>query len=110
MFNLILLAIATWRLSSLIRDEDGPYDIFDRFRNYAGITEVWDIDGERELLSNGTLLADIIKCFWCLSVWVAGVTCLLAVVLRLITLQEFIFFTLATSAIAIYIEKKIFGG
>lgn len=107
MYNLILLSLSTWRMSSMIRDEAGPYSIFERFRAWAGITEAY-YNGKRELYSNGTLLSDILQCFWCLSIWVGAIVALIAVVFRVISLSEFIFYTLSNSAIAILIETKLF--
>ena len=108
MLNLVLLSLATWRMSSMVRDEAGPYQVFDTFRNWAGITEIYH-DGIRELYSNDTLLADIIQCFWCLSVWVGAAIALIAVVFGVISFNEFIFYSLSNSAIAIMIETKVFG-
>ncbi len=93
----------------MIRDEAGPYQIFERFRNYAGITEIYH-DGVRELYSNDTLLSDIIQCFWCLSIWVGAGIAFLAAVFGVIVWNELIFIALANSAIAIVIETKIFNG
>ncbi len=92
----------------MIRDEAGPYQIFERFRDFAGITEIYQ-DGIRELYSNDTLLADIIQCFWCLSIWVGAGVAFLAAVFGVISWNELIFVALANSAIAIVIETKIFN-
>jgi len=86
--QLIILALATWRISSLITDEGGPFQIFERWRNFA---------------TNYTGLFD---CIWCFSVWMG----------TLITIAYFIwpYYTFwlsvpfALSAIAIALEKKIY--
>ena len=108
MFNLILLTFATWRLGSLIRNESGPYKIFDKFRDWAGITEVYEGE-DRVLYGNGTVISEILECFWCLSIWVAMFICVLAAAGGLITWQQVFFSILATSAISIIIEEKIFN-
>lgn len=102
MFNLFLLSLTVWRIGSLVGNEDGPYKIFFRFREWAGIKEFYDEEIDK------TLLVGILECFWCLSVWVAIGVCGLAVIADLITLKEMFFFILATSAISIMIEEKIF--
>ena len=69
--HLIVLALATWRLSSLISAEEGPYNIFGRLRSKVGVYYI----GERVDASGE--LAKLISCTWCLSVWIgaiAGVT------------------------------------
>lgn len=52
MFELILLSLATWRITSLLTEEDGPADIFVRLRKHYNPLGVLD-------------------CFWCTSIWVA---------------------------------------
>lgn len=53
LFDALTVALATWRVSSLFTQEDGPYNIFGRLR-------------ER------TTLGGALECLWCASVWVAG--------------------------------------
>ncbi|HEX5482813.1 MAG TPA: hypothetical protein VFZ08_09340 [Terriglobia bacterium] len=52
----VLAALATWRVTHLLANEDGPADVIARFRSRLG-------DG---------LAARLIDCFNCLSVWVAA--------------------------------------
>lgn len=42
----LLYILATWRLTSLFANEDGPFKMFERFRNFIKV-----------------------DCFWCMSVW-----------------------------------------
>ena len=51
--RLLLAALACWRLTSLLVYEDGPRDIFSRFRAWLWMT-------------------DLLDCFWCTSLWVAA--------------------------------------
>ena len=53
MTRLLLAALACWRLTSLLVYEDGPGQIFSRFREWLWIT-------------------DLLDCFWCTSLWVAA--------------------------------------
>jgi hypothetical protein len=51
-----LAALATWRVSHLLAEEDGPFDAVLRLRARAG----------------SGVLGDLMDCFYCLSVWVAA--------------------------------------
>ena len=53
---LALGILAVWRITHLLNAEDGPWDMFVRFRRLAG-KGFW-----------GSLL----DCFYCLSVWIAA--------------------------------------
>jgi hypothetical protein len=58
--------LAVWRLSSLIANEDGPFDIFARFRLRAGV--YYDVDNNP---IGGNVFARGLLCVWCVSIWVA---------------------------------------
>lgn len=49
-------ALATWRVSHLIAEEDGPWNVVARTRARAGTGE----------------LGELMDCFYCLSLWVAA--------------------------------------
>lgn len=51
-----LAALATWRVTHLIAEEDGPFDAVVRLRERAG----------------PGALGELMDCFYCLSVWVAA--------------------------------------
>ena len=63
--NYLILALATWRISSLLANEDGPYNIFEQLRNYVGVhyDEYSNPQGINEL---GRMLL----CLWCNSIWI----------------------------------------
>lgn len=67
MMEFIILALATWRLSSLLTEETGPGDIFLKIRELAGIThmekEVYEIPEK--------FLPELLSCIWCASIWIA---------------------------------------
>ncbi len=52
---LVLGALAVWRITHLLNAEDGPLDIFARFRRLAG-QGFW---------------GDLLDCSYCLSLWIA---------------------------------------
>src|SRR5271157_5383012 len=55
-FRLVVAVLATWRVTHLLANEDGPADIIVRFRR---------------LLGQG-LLGSLMDCFNCFSLWVAA--------------------------------------
>jgi hypothetical protein len=65
------LALAAWRLASLVANEDGPWQIFKRLRQHA---EIW-CNKYRFCRELG--LYELVTCEWCNSVWIgAGLTIL----------------------------------
>lgn len=62
--DLIILVLATWRISNLIIHENGPYNILDRFRDFVGIDydDFGQIYGKNEF-ANG------LKCMMCNTIW-----------------------------------------
>ena len=64
LITFVILALATWRLASLLADEQGPFDMFARFRYWAG--ERW-VDGRR----GSNQFAKGLICIWCVSMWVS---------------------------------------
>lgn len=53
---LLLGVLSVWRLTHLLQAEDGPWNLLARFRHRAG-AGVW---------------ADLLDCFYCLSIWIAA--------------------------------------
>lgn len=76
-FLKVILAVA--RLTTLLVDEDGPFDIFLKIRNWFGIIDIIEENGDvyKELhVSDGnnviyTMFAKMLTCKLCTSVWVA---------------------------------------
>ena len=65
------LALAAWRLASLVANEDGPWQIFKRFRQRA---EQW-CNKYRFCRELG--LYELVTCEWCNSIWIGiGITVL----------------------------------
>ena len=59
----VILSLATWRFTSLISSESGPYAILERMRHKLGVRQ--DSQGEY----GETEIAKGILCKWCSSVW-----------------------------------------
>jgi len=97
MLDFILVALATWRLSSLLVKEDGPGDILGKLRAKAGVK--YD-DFSRPYGNN--VLAGILSCVWCCSVWVGFVT---GVLLKPRNFADYLAKALALSSSAILIDE-----
>jgi hypothetical protein len=54
--NIILAALAAWRLTHLFHVEDGPFRVFDRLRG----------------LMRKLGLGELMDCFYCVSLWMAS--------------------------------------
>ena len=70
MEHLIIAALATWRISSLLARETGPMWIFSNFRAWI---EKKSLTGNKFFIS----LFEGIECVWCNSVWVATIIAIL---------------------------------
>lgn len=64
-FTDILIVLASWRLTSLFAREDGPFNIFARFRHFIGVRYMEGVP------VGMNFIAKAITCPWCFSVWVA---------------------------------------
>lgn len=63
--HLFLLVAATWRMTSLVCNEEGPFAIFEKNRQWfrrMHKTHAW---------FRATHLYNGVRCEWCTSIWVA---------------------------------------
>lgn len=67
LLEFVVLALATWRISSLLVDESGPFRIFIRIREKVGITH--DMDDNVAIIPDG-FMPELLSCIWCTSLWV----------------------------------------
>jgi hypothetical protein len=51
-----LASLVVWRVTHLLAEEDGPFDVVVRLRRRAGVRQ----------------LGELMDCFYCLSVWLAA--------------------------------------
>lgn len=103
-FTVLLFGIATWRISSLIVHEAGPWSVFRKLRERAGI--VHDEQGEPIVIPDG-FFPGLLSCVWCSSIWVAA-----GLMLAWLLLPMFIGLFAAVmvfSAVAILMEKVVRG-
>lgn len=64
--DVIVIGLATWRISSLLVHERGPYNVFVHLRNAVGVEHDVDLVPERA----NNVVAEIFSCVWCMSIWV----------------------------------------
>ena len=92
MIALFEYGLAVWRLSHMLVNERGPFDVFCVIRAINGIKH--DSDGFPSSWSGNPVLS----CLWCTSVWVAGM---------LLLVPKVIIHVLSLSAIAILVEGYV---
>lgn len=85
----LILMLATWRLSSLFTDEDGPFQIFAHLREW---TET-------------NISAELFNCLWCFSIWTGLILTVAYWYSPIYT--RWIALPFALSAGAILIEKRV---
>ena len=98
--ELILIALATWRVSSLLVFEEGPFMLLVKLRSLVGVyyDEFSEVQGKN-------VVARALTCVWCTSIWVAlGFS-----VLHYFGLAYWVALPFALSAAAIIIERIVDG-
>lgn len=99
--NLVIMILATWRLTSLLHSELGPFDLFVHIRKMFGILHD-DLGYPFGYPPN--FFAKLFECFWCLSVWIGiGVT----VSVYLFPIAIWLWLALALSGGAIKLNEVI---
>lgn len=69
LIEILLLVLLTQRITSLLVDESGPFDIFGKFRDLLGV----DVDAYSRCTA--PVVWGMFCCFMCMSIWVAGAVC-----------------------------------
>jgi len=74
------MGLAVWRLSSLVATpgDDGPWEMFLRFRTFAGVKH----DEQTGLYYGTNEFSKGIVCVWCVSVWLGLALGILYLVFR----------------------------
>jgi hypothetical protein len=81
----LLFVIIVWRVTHLVRAEDGPFDLLLKIRNVLG----------------KSVIGSLVGCFYCLSIWVG----LAAALIEGDSLREIIILTLYYSGASLLLEK-----
>lgn len=66
--ELVIMALAAWRVAVFLVRESGPWCILRRIREWSGIDH--DIEG-RPLPYLGGMPGSLFSCVWCMSFWTA---------------------------------------
>ncbi|MCB1711058.1 MAG: DUF1360 domain-containing protein [Candidatus Riesia sp.] len=115
MVELIKLSLATARLTNLLVEEAGPFDIFLKIREYFGLLDILDEDTgniDKVLIQDEnsnpiyTMFGLVLDCKLCTSVWVSMVL----IVLSKIKYLNVINTILSVSMMAILINKGVEHG
>ena len=94
----IILSLAAWRISNMFVVEKGPFNLFWKIREWAGIQH----NGEGEPFAYPeTFFAQLISCVWCMSVWVGAAWAVTWFLLPVVTLKVAVVFALSAGAILI---------
>ena len=108
--NMLIVAIATYRITYLLLKEDGPAGLSVKF-------VVWIYKQQKQhrdtLLGKFfNFLAEVIECFYCTSFWVALGLTALAATLTPLTFFELFFWPLAASGLAMLVYQFVpqYGG
>lgn len=64
--DLIMYALAVWRLSYMLVWEEGPGNVFGRLRNYVGVKY-----NAHNYPYGESFLAKLFSCLLCMSVWIS---------------------------------------
>jgi hypothetical protein len=87
--------LATWRLASLLVDEDGPFEVFAKLRDFVGVQ--YDAYSQPRGTNE---VSKALTCIWCTSVWTA---LFIAIIRRKVSIVN----VLAWSAGAIFISERM---
>ncbi len=96
--DFLVMALAVWRVSSLLVNEQGPFDMFLRLRKAAGI--IHDENKEVAVVPE-RFWPQLLSCIWCTSMWVAIATSLLYCLFPMITIYLCLPFALSAGAITV---------
>ena len=102
LLHFVILALATWRISSLLCDEDGPWRIFSWIRNRVGVK----YNEQNELYATNEI-AKVFTCLWCMS-YIVGIIVVLVYVF--VPASVYVFAALAFSSISMLADKQLWRG
>jgi len=102
--DFILVSLAVFGITYLVVYFDGPFEILWKIRRVCGVKRVPVLDSvgqQVDIIEEPTSeLAKLIKCHWCLTVWVSFVVSLAYVLLFGAALVRFPFLWLASVSVS----------
>lgn len=102
LFEFLVLSLASWRIASLLVDEAGPFDVFERLRVFVGIK----YDQKNEPFATNEI-AKQFMCIWCMSLLVS-----IFIVVFYMCSNTVIYFLLpfALSSVGMLADKMLWRG
>jgi hypothetical protein len=97
--DLVLLALATWRLAALLAQEEGPFNLLGRLRHRLGVR----YDAHSVPYADNEL-GKLLLCPWCSSVWLGAA---LAVAYFFWPAVAWLALPLALSAVACIVQEAV---
>ena len=101
MTDLLILSLATWRITSLLTNEYGPWHVLESMRRWVGVS--YDENLQRVGFN---VVADALTCVWCTSVWVGLVVGILYGLWPVVTIAASIPFAIMGGAL---VANRIIG-
>lgn len=102
LLHFVILALATWRISSLLVDEEGPWHVFSKLRNKLGVKY-----NERNERYTVNVIGEYLNCVWCASYIVGAVV---AIIYLFVPMSIYLFSALAFSSVAMLADKQLWRG
>ena len=96
--ELVIYGMATWRVASLLVKESGPFDLLVHLRSLVGIQH--DDNGDPYGYPDN-VLAQVLSCVWCTSIWVALFWMIFSLIFPVFALKCATVFSFSTAAILI---------
>jgi hypothetical protein len=100
--HFVILALATWRISSLLVDEPGPKNLFMRLRSKCGVKY-----NDLNLRYAESIIGEYLNCVWCASYIIGAI---LVVVYLLFPTSIYVFAVFAFSAVSMLADKQLWRG
>ncbi len=100
--DFLILALATFRISSLIADEDGPFGLFEWLRSLVGVKR----DETGQPYGENNFAAGVI-CLWCTSIWIGEILMCMHIISKQKTIR--VCRPLALSTVTVIISRWVNG-
>ena len=101
-FPFLIFGLASWRVASMFVREKGPFNMFVWIREMVGIQHD---ENNYPYLFPDNVLADLLSCVWCTSMWAGLFWFLLYLITPLLAIKIATVF--AFSTVAIIVDKWV---
>jgi hypothetical protein len=95
LIDLVIAALAVWRVSHMLVYESGPWSIFETLRYRVGAT--WDVCSEQR----SSTVTNVFCCTRCISVWVSAVV----VALMFHSVGFILVMVFAVSGLSVFVQR-----